>query len=106
MPPFYTFAFSTLEKEACVSHFGDLVKELRLEKGLTQETVAKKIGSHKGYVSGIENGKVNPPSEKVIRKYAKLFEQDTRKLVLIAWIDKAPAIVKEDVEKLLPASRA
>ncbi len=87
-----------------MSHFGKLVKKLRLEKGLTQETVAKKIGSHKGYISGIENGKVNPPSEKVIRKYAKLLDQQPRALVLIAWIDKAPKIVKEDVEKLLHTS--
>jgi hypothetical protein len=32
-----------------VSHFGDLVRKLRKEKGLTLEAVAKKIGSHKGW---------------------------------------------------------
>jgi transcriptional regulator with XRE-family HTH domain len=84
-----------------VSHFGDLVRKLRKEKGLTLEAVAKKIGSHKGYVSGIENDKVNPPSIKIIRKYAKLFGQDARVLARIAWVDKAPEILREDAEEFL-----
>jgi transcriptional regulator with XRE-family HTH domain len=49
------------EDEANVSHFGDLVRKMRKEKSLTLEAVAKKVGSHKGYVSGIENDRVNPP---------------------------------------------
>lgn len=84
-----------------MSNFGDLVKRLRKEKGLTLEQVAKKIGSHKGYVSGIENDKVNPPSVKIIRKFAKLFAQDERTLVRIAWADKAPAIIRDEAQRLL-----
>jgi transcriptional regulator with XRE-family HTH domain len=84
-----------------VSNFGDLVKRLRKEKGLTLEAVAKKIGSHKGYVSGIENDKVNPPSVKIIRKFAKLFNQDEKTLVRIAWADKAPQIIREDAQRIL-----
>ena len=84
-----------------MSRFGTLVKELRKQKGLTLEEVAKKLGSHKGYVSGIENDKVNPPSVKIIMKYAKLFGQDARRLVRLAWVDKAPAIIREDAERFL-----
>jgi transcriptional regulator with XRE-family HTH domain len=87
-----------------VSNFGDLVKRLRKEKGLTLEAVAKKIGSHKGYVSGIENDKVNPPSVKIIRKFAKLFVQDEKTLVRIAWADKAPQIIREDAQRILALS--
>jgi transcriptional regulator with XRE-family HTH domain len=68
---------------------------------MTLEGVAKKIGSHKGYVSGIENDKVNPPSVKIIRKFAKLFGHDERTLVRIAWADKAPAIIREDAQRIL-----
>lgn len=84
-----------------MSRFGDRVRKLRREKGLTLEAVAKRIGSHKGYVSGIENDKVNPPSVKIIEKYAKLFGHDVRMLVRLAWVDKAPAILREDAEKFL-----
>jgi len=84
-----------------VSHFGDLVRQLRKEKDLTLEAVARKVGTHKGYVSGIENGKVNPPSVRMIQKFAKLFGQDARTLVRLAWVDKAPGIIKEDAEAFL-----
>ena len=84
-----------------MSHFGDLVRKLRKEKGLTLEAVAKSIGSQKGYVSGIENGKVNPPSIKIIKKIAKVFGQDARALARLAWVDKAPAILREDAENFL-----
>jgi transcriptional regulator with XRE-family HTH domain len=77
------------------------MKRLRKEKGMTLEQVAKKIGSHKGYVSGIENDKVNPPSVKIIRKFAKLFVQDERQLVRTAWADKAPALIREDAQRVM-----
>jgi len=84
-----------------MSHFGDLVRQLRKEKGLTVAAVAQKIGSHKGYVSGIENHKVNPPSVKIIQRYAKLFGRDAKLLARLAWVDKAPLILREDAEKFL-----
>ena len=84
-----------------MSHFGDLVRQLRKEKHLTLEAVARKVGTNKGYVSGIENGKVNPPSVKMIQKFAKLFGQNVRILVRLAWVDKAPEIIKEDAEAFL-----
>ena len=79
-----------------MSRFGDLVKSLRKEKGLTVEEVAKKVGTHKGYISGIETGKVNPPSVKMIRKFARLLGQDEKELVRLAWVDKAPALIRQE----------
>ena len=84
-----------------MSNFGDLVKKLRKDKGLTLEAVAKKIGSHKGYVSGIETGKVRPPSVKLIRKLAKMFGQDEKILVRIAWVDKAPPLIRDEALEFL-----
>lgn len=84
-----------------MSHFGDLVWKLRKEKGLTLEAVARSIGTHKGYVSGIENDKVNPPSVKIIKKYAKVFGQNARTLARLAWVDKAPEILREDAQEFL-----
>jgi transcriptional regulator with XRE-family HTH domain len=101
VPPNRRDIIAQQPEEARVSHFGDLVKRLRKEKDLTLEDVAKKIGSHKGYVSGIENDKVNPPSVKIIRKFARLFGEDERAMVRLAWVDKAPALIKEDAELFL-----
>lgn len=84
-----------------MSHFGDRVKMLRKEKGLTMDAVGKRIGCRKGYISGFEHGKVNPPSVKLIKRYAKILGQDARTLALLAWVDKAPAILKKDAEEFL-----
>jgi transcriptional regulator with XRE-family HTH domain len=65
------------------------------------EALARKLGTHKGYISGIESGKVSPPSVKVIKKYAKVLGQDVKHLVRIAWVDKAPKIIREDAERFL-----
>jgi transcriptional regulator with XRE-family HTH domain len=77
------------------------VKKLRKEQNLTCETVARRIGSHKGYISGIENDKVSPPSVKLIRRYAKCLGQDMRMMVRLAWVDKAPPIIQEVAEEFL-----
>jgi transcriptional regulator with XRE-family HTH domain len=85
-----------------MSNFGDLVKRLRKERAMTLDQVARKIGSHKGYVSGIENGKVNPPSVKFIRKFARLFSHDEKEMVRIAWLDKAPKLIKDEISVGVP----
>ncbi len=87
-----------------MSEFGDLVKRLRKQRVMTLEQVARKIGSHKGYVSGIENGKVNPPSVKFIRKFARIFAHDEKEMVRIAYLDKAPKIVKDEIRAALSGS--
>ena len=84
-----------------MSPFGVLVHALRKGRGLTMQVVARKVGTHKGYISGIENGKVNPPSVRVIQKYARVLEQDAKHLVRLAWVDKAPEIIREDAERFL-----
>ena len=84
-----------------MSRFGDLVKKLRKERSMTLEQVARKIQSHKGYVSGIENGKVNPPSVKFIRKFARIFQYDERQMVRMAYVDKAPKLIKDEAKVIL-----
>jgi transcriptional regulator with XRE-family HTH domain len=89
-----------------MSRFGDLVKQLRKERSMTLEQVARKIQSHKGYVSGIENGKVNPPSVKFIRKFARIFGYDEKQMVRMSYVDKAPKLIKDEATVILEASRA
>ena len=67
-----------------------------MERGLTLEAVAKAIGSHKGYVSGIEHSKVNPPSWRIIRKLCLVLMLDERRMQLLGWIEKAPQLIRDE----------
>ena len=40
--------------------FGNRVRELRLQAGMSQEAFADKVGFDRTYISGIERGKRNP----------------------------------------------
>lgn len=59
------------------ANFGEYFKSLRISKNKTQEDIAKCIGKHKMLISGIENGKNNPPKEDDLKKIA--FELDLNK---------------------------
>ena len=84
-----------------MGNFGDTTRRLRKEHGLTLEKVASQAGTHKSYLSGIENGKVNPPSLKIIRKMAKVLKIDEKKLVTLAYIEKAPKMIRKDIKQAL-----
>ncbi len=45
------------------SQLGQRVKQLRLQKGLSQEALAERCGLDRTYVSGIERGVRNPTLE-------------------------------------------
>lgn len=84
--------------------FGQVVKALRQVEDLTLDAVAKKIGTHKGYVSGIENGKVNPPAIAIVSKFYKLFRPTLEAigvqcvlddLVELAWVSKSPKLIRD-----------
>lgn len=84
-----------------MSHFGDLVRELRKQRGLSLEKVAREIRTYKSYICGIEKDQVNPPSVKMILRFAKVFNQDPGHLIRLAWVDKAPALIRKDAEQFL-----
>ena len=84
-----------------MSNFGELLRRLRRERGYSLRTVARKLDTQKGYLSGIENGKVNPPSAKLVKRMSQLFDQDERMLLRLAWADKAPTLIREDTMRMV-----
>ena len=56
--------------------FKDILKDLRMEKGLTQEELAKQINFSLSAVNKWENGKKNP-SVDAIKVLAKFFNVST-----------------------------
>lgn len=54
------------------------LKEQRMNKGISANNVAKRIGMSQGHLSGIENLIKNIPNEKFIEKYLKTISNDSK----------------------------
>jgi transcriptional regulator with XRE-family HTH domain len=79
--------------------FGAVVHSRRLNLHLTLDKVGKMAGNmSKGYMSGIENGKVAPPTMKFIVQLARTLKLPLNPLALRAWVQKAPAVVQRTLE--------
>lgn len=49
----------TFNKNAIAYYYGELIKEKRKEKHLTQEELAQQIGKNRAYIARIEQGKTD-----------------------------------------------
>lgn len=73
-----------------MTRFSFEVRAARVKKGLTLDKLARRVGTHKGYLSGIEGDKVNPPSAKVVRKMAHVLEIPEDRLLALGVVAKMP----------------
>lgn len=73
--------------------FGEKLRQLRKDKRITQRELAKKIGVDFTYISKIETGALEPPSEKIIFKISKILNVDEYDMVVLA--KKIPTEYKE-----------
>jgi transcriptional regulator with XRE-family HTH domain len=78
--------------------FGNIIKAKRLELKLSLNQVAAEVESHKGYISGMENGKCRPPMPKVVKRLAKALDLPYQDLLAMSVIEKLP---KEMDRKIL-----
>ena len=78
-----------------LNKFGEIVHEARTRLDLSLELVSSRCGFHKGYLSGIENGKVNPPSPRLTKKLARVLQLNEDWLITLGHAQKAPAKYRE-----------
>ena len=60
--------------------FGNKLREVRLKKNLSQGDVARILGVHRSYISGLERGRRNP-SLLTVQKVAKALGINAKKLL-------------------------
>lgn len=66
-------------KNEILIKFGQRIRQLRLEKKLSQEQLAEKTGFHRTYIGMIERGERNP-SLKNIKRFANAFDVSLQNL--------------------------
>ena len=73
--------------------FGRRLQELRRHRGLTQRGLAGRVGIDFTYLSKLENGRGEPPSDQTVVKLAGELEADAEELLALA--GKIPAELRE-----------
>jgi len=81
-------------KDSARKRFGQTIREIRKHRGMTLERLAKRAGTSKGYMSGIENGKCNPPLAKITVLLCKVLGMTPDGLLLLSEAAKAPVEVQ------------
>lgn len=76
--------------------FGERVRELRKEHGMSQRHLAERVGIDFTYLSKIENGRMEPPSEEVIRRVAEELGTSADELIVLA--DKLPSDLAQELK--------
>lgn len=80
--------------------FGDRVRMLRVQRGMTQQVLAQNMSVSISYISKVENEKLHfgdYPSEKFIHNLANELKADEDELLLLA--DKVPAAIRERIQQ-------
>ena len=73
--------------------FGKRLQELRRDRGLTQRGLAARVGIDFTYLSKLENGRGEPPSDQTVVKLALELSADSEELLALA--GKVPAELRE-----------
>lgn len=86
--------------------FGDRVRELREQFGITQKELAQRLDVSASYVNKVEKGRLHfgdYPSAKFIHKLAMEIEADEDELLLLA--DKVPEAILKRIQERPEAFR-
>src|ERR1700735_1747529 len=69
----------SLEEET----FGQRIRRLRRERGLTQRQLAEAVGLDFTYLSKVENDRGEPPGEETVRRLADVLAVDVEDLLAL-----------------------
>ena len=81
--------------------FGNYMRKLRKEKGLTLRQVEQAADVSNAYLSQIERGQRNPPHPDILRRLANVYEVTHRELLIAAGYleDPEEQVKQEKIEK-------
>jgi transcriptional regulator with XRE-family HTH domain len=80
--------------------FGNKLKQLRINKGLTQEELGKKFNLGKSSISMYESGK-NFPDLDMVKDFAEYFEVSTDYLIGVESLNKSDMYEIEQLRQIL-----
>ncbi len=85
---------------------GELIRRRRRALGWTLAEAAERVGCHRSYLSNLERGQREKPSEAMIVRLARALEMDEKTLRRASEWARAPESVRRGVSSLHEAARA
>ncbi len=86
---------------------GSIIRERRRALGLSLAELAAAVDCSKGYLSGVETGRLgNPPSRAVLERLERALEIAANELIRRAQWQRTPAEVRAEVAQLAARSRS
>ena len=79
---------------------GAILRQQREKLGLTQDHVAAQAGISKPYLSNVETGKANPPSDGVLTLLERVLQFEAGQLMEMAHLERMPSDVRQRQETL------
>lgn len=80
--------------------FASVMRQRRLALNLTMGKLARLMKTTKSYVSGVENGRINPFGHRKIPRVALALGVDVRAMQIMAWADKAHKSIRVETRTL------
>ena len=85
---------------ARVGSFASMLRQHRVQNGLSLATLADRVGCAKSYLSSIENGHKGPPADALIEKLEQALSFQSGELFECAQWDQTPKPIRESLEQL------
>lgn len=63
-----------------ITKFGKKIREIRLKKNMSQGDIARILGVHRSYISGLERG-IRNPSLLTVQRVAKALKVNAKELI-------------------------
>ncbi|NLS96647.1 MAG: helix-turn-helix transcriptional regulator [Planctomycetaceae bacterium] len=73
-----------MPRQSQAAHFGQRIRQLRVDRELTLREFARLLDLSPTYISQVEQCKFSPPTEERVRQMAVLLQQDSDELLALA----------------------
>ncbi len=82
-------------------NLGEIIRQRRMELGITQDHVSSQAGISKPYLSNIETGRAkNPPTDGILESLSEVLQFDPAELLRLAHLARTPPDVRQEHEML------
>lgn len=75
-----------------LKELGDILWQVREQRGLSAQSVAEAIGVHKASIQRVERAQVEQPEPRILQRWADHLDLDRQEILTLAGLDLRPSL--------------